>query len=544
MYLSLSLRSDNNYFTGDDQVVVEDQKLELGWQFMRYYSLVRLAVAFYFLISPYIFELALPFQNAQLYNSVAISYLIVSTLLVFISLSEQRFKLMSIIMPMVDIGFLAMMAYAGPDETAGFAVIMAIVSVFAILLLRHRAALLYGFGAAMALFIVHWLKHDGLSGASYMDLSLQAFAILMVALLGNFLARRLTNYESEALENSYLISDMHQLNSSIINNMKRGIIVISSNNTILYINKIAWYYLGNPTSPVGQSLKHLAPSLSEQIISMQGNEHEGAIFKADKSSPRLLPKFVKMNNDDKILIALEDYSKISKRIQQAKLASLGQLTASIAHEIRNPLSAINQASQMFDELKTSSQQEKELLQIIQRQSKRINSIIENVQMVSRRKTPERQEILLNRFLQSFIHEFKQGLKHHADIFVSDIDESLKVKFDQSQLKQILSNLFENGLKYSFINTKQYTINLSVGTQQQSRQVYLDIIDQGVGIPLDKVEKIFEPFYTTNHDGTGLGLYISKELCEANGAQLESIPVAFGGACFRIIFDHDYYGHTD
>ncbi len=525
-------------------MVAKDQKLELGWQFMRYYSLVRLAVAFYFLISPYIFELKLPFFNSQLYSSVAISYLIVSTLLIFISLSEQRFNLMSIIMPMLDIGFLSLMALAGPAETAGFAVIMGIVSVFAILLLRHRLALLYGLAAAISLFIVHWIKNNGLANADYMDLSLQTFAILTVSLLGNFLARRLTNYESEALENSYLISDMHQLNSSIINNMKRGIIVTSDTSTILYINKIAWYHLGNPTSPVGQNLRHLAPSLFEQMQNMQGNELEGTIFKAEKSSPRLLPKFVKMNNDDKILIALEDYSEISKKIQQAKLASLGQLTASIAHEIRNPLSAINQASQMFDELETTSQQEKDLLQIIQRQSKRINNIIENVQMVSKRKTPTRQDILLDRFLKSFIHEFKQGLKHPAEIFVSPIDEELKIKFDQSQLKQILSNLFENGLKYSYINTKQHTINLSIGTQQQSRQVYLDIIDQGVGIPLDKVEKIFEPFYTTNHDGTGLGLYISKELCEANGAQLESIPVAFGGACLRIIFDHDYYGHTD
>lgn len=522
----------------------QDQKIELGWQFMRYYSLIRLAVALYFLISPYFFQSQQAFHNPELYSSIAIGYLIASSLLVFISLSEQRFNLMSIVMPMVDIGFLSLLVYAGVNETAAYSVIMAIVSVFAILLIRHRLALLYGVAATFALFIVHWQKNDGIANTDFMDLSLQAFAILTVSLLGNFLARRLTNYESEALENSYLISDMHQLNSSIINNMKRGLIVIAEDGTTLYINKVAWYYLGNPAGPVGKSLKQIAPELFSQIENMHNDELEGTLFKTDKSAPRLLPKFVKMANDDKLLIILEDYSDISKRIQQAKLASLGQLTASIAHEIRNPLSAINQASQMFDEIEGASQQERDLLQIIQRQSKRINNIIENVQMVSKRKTPVRQEIYLHRFLQSFIQEFKQGLKYSASIFINPIDENIKVKFDQGQLKQILSNLFENGLKYSYINTKEYSINLTADVNKQSKQIYLDIIDQGVGIAIEQVDKIFEPFYTTNHDGTGLGLYISKELCEANGAQLEAIPVAFGGACFRIIFDHDYYGTTN
>ncbi len=517
----------------------QDQKLELGWQFMRYYSLIRLVVAFYFLISPFVFDLNPAEDASQFYNSIAISYFILATLLLFISLSEKRFNTLSIVKPMIDIGFISLLAFASNSDTAGYAIIMATVSVFAILLLRHRLALLYGIVATIALVMVKTLKADSITESDYMNLFLQAFAILTVSLLGNMLARRLTNYESEAIENSYLISDMHQLNSNIINNMKRGLIVIDESYKVLYINKIAWYYIGNPSSPTGKYLKFLVPELAEQLESLQSQELEGTLIKLSPSSPRLQPKFSRLKNDNKILITLEDYSKISKKIQQAKLASLGQLTASIAHEIRNPLSAINQASQMFDEIETASQQEKDLLRIIQRQSKRINNIIENVQMVSKRKTPSRQEVYLGRFLDSFVHEFKLGLNHTAEIYINPLDENIKVKFDQGQLKQVLSNLIENGLKYSFINTKKYSINLNAEYDKNNKNVFLDVIDQGVGIPLDQMEKIFEPFYTTNHDGTGLGLYISRELCEANGAQLEPIPIAFGGACFRIIFDANY-----
>ncbi len=528
---------------GQTSVSDSHKKIELGWQFLRYYSLLRVVIAFFLLISPFIFQTKTEFNNPQLYNSIAISYMIVATLLLFIALAEQRFWLMSFIQPTIDIAFLVALAFFGSKDTSAFAVLMALVSIFALLLLRHRWALLYGVSAAAFLFLISWFKNKGLHSDNYLELSLQAFAILTVSLLGNILARRLTNYESEAIENSYLINDMHQLNGKIINNIKRGFIVITEDGTTLYINKVAWYYLGNPTSPIGQNLKLIAPELYQQIFEMQSNEHEGTIVKTSVSGPRLLPKFVKLANDNKILITLEDYAKISKRIQQAKLASLGQLTASIAHEIRNPLSAINQASQMFDELEGTSQQEKDLLKIIQRQSKRINNIIENVQMVSKRKAPIRQKLLLNRFLQSFIHEFKQGLSYNAEFFVNPISEELKVNFDQGQLKQVLSNLFDNGLKYSFINTKKYTINISANQDPKTNQTFLDIIDDGTGISVNDIEKIFEPFYTTDHDGTGLGLYISKELCEANGAQLDCIPIAFGGACFRIVFDPNYYENT-
>ncbi|MCW8857896.1 MAG: sensor histidine kinase, partial [Kangiella sp.] len=156
--------------------------------------------------------------------------------------------------------------------------------------------------------------------------------------------------------------------------------------------------------------------------------------------------------------------------------------------------------------------------------------------VSKRKPPERQVLLLDRFLPSFIKEYQQGLSEEAVITTEGVELGLKVAFDQSQLKQVLSNLFDNALKYSYLNTNQYQLHLTAGRDPLSGDLFLDVIDEGSGVSLDEKDKIFEPFYTTNHNGTGLGLYISKELCEANLARLDCIPVAFGGACFRVSFD--------
>lgn len=457
-------------------------------------------------------------------------------MLLFIALVEYRFQTLSLIQPAIDIAFFAFMIYAGSEDNSGFVVLMALVSILSPLLIRHRIALLYSIGAVFALTLALWWRGEtGLDKTAAHDLALQAFSILTVSLLGNILARRLTHYESEVVEQSHSIQDIRQLNSEIINTMKRGLLVINEHKELLYINNRAWHLLASPNNPIGKHLKQISYELSEQLQGLKGKELEGTVFKATKVSPRLLPRFVKLSNDKNILITLEDYAETSKKIQQAKLASLGQLTASIAHEIRNPLNAINQASQLLEESLDANGQDNELQEIIQRQIKRINGIIENIQQVSKRKAPTRTQFVLDKFLTDFITEFKQGTSFEPDIVINKMEKNLLVQFDLAQLKQVICNLFENGLFFSHKKTGQHKIHLTAGHDPRSQRLYLDITDQGKGIAVNEIEKVFEPFYTTNHEGTGLGLYISRELCEANGAQLDCIPVA-SGACFRVTFD--------
>lgn len=522
-----------------------NKKIDFGWEFLRYYAVVRLILALLLLLTPYIFNAKGNLYEVDTYTSSAISYLILSCLLLFMAFVEHQFRIQAITHPLVDIVFLALLAYSGHQNTAVYIVMMALVSIVGIFLTRHRGGLLYGLLACGAVVVIRHYRHDGLSLSDFSDLSLQIAGILAVIVLGNILARRMTHYEAETLEQRLSLEQLHLLNRQIIEKMNRGVIVVDKETTIQHINQTAWYGLGLPENPLGKPLKQVADELDYQLTTVKKEasykqkkelQEEGLPFRATQTGPQLVPKFIDLVDGEKILITLDNYSEVMKKAHQLKLSSLGQLTANIAHEVKNPLSAVSQATALLSEKESFGDSDKELITIIQRQSKRINEIIENVQKVSKSKPPNRESIILQRFINQFINEYKQGLKFDAAISVEDIDESLTVVFDQSQLKQVLSNLFDNGLKFSYINTKEYRLHIVAGQDPVSEDLFLDVIDEGTGITLEQKEKIFEPFYTTAHDGTGLGLYISKELCEANQARLDCIPVAFGGACFRISFD--------
>lgn len=517
-----------------------NKKIDFGWQFLRNYAVVRLVLSLFLLLFPFIFQAQDNLYDIDTYTSVAISYLIIASLLIFMAFVEHQFRIQALLHPFVDIVFLGLLAYAGHQNTAVYIVMMSLVSIVGLFLTRHRGGLLYGLLACAAIVLIKSYRQDSISISDFSDLSLQIAGILAVIVLGNILARRMTDYEVETIEQHHSIQKMHQLNKQIIDKMNRGVIVVDKNHIIQHINQTAWYGLGLPENPVGKVLKDISDELAYQLQKAQKdntlNREEGLPFRATNTGPQLLPHFISLADSDKTLVTLDNYSEVIKRAHQLKLASLGQLTANIAHEVKNPLSAVSQASQLLAEQEQATAQEIELIEIIQRQSKRINEIINNVQKVSKSKPPNREAIVLKRFLNRFLKEYQQGLNETVIITVEDINEELMVAFDQSQLKQVLSNLFDNGLKFSFINTKEYRLHITAGQDPMSDDLFLDVIDEGTGVNIEQHDKIFEPFFTTGHDGTGLGLYISKELCEANQARLDCIPVAFGGACFRISFD--------
>jgi two-component system sensor histidine kinase PilS (NtrC family) len=229
---------------------------------------------------------------------------------------------------------------------------------------------------------------------------------------------------------------------------------------------------------------------------------------------------------------MEDAAMMRQKAQHLKLASLGQLTASIAHEIRNPLGAISHAAQLLEESDQLDDADKRLIEIIDKHSQRVDTIIENILHLSRRKPVQPQRIELKYWLKDFITEFCESEKASADAFNLTIAENTEaVHMDPAHLHQVVWNLCKNGLRHAG-SPAQLMLRVPDKEGQLTR---LDIIDNGSGIPADKAGQIFEPFFTTESTGTGLGLYLARELCEINHCHLSYLPAATGGCCFRIHF---------
>jgi two-component system sensor histidine kinase PilS (NtrC family) len=219
-----------------------------------------------------------------------------------------------------------------------------------------------------------------------------------------------------------------------------------------------------------------------------------------------------------------------------KLASLGRLTASIAHEIRNPLGAISHATQLLNESSELGNDDQRLMTIIRDHTRRVNNVVENVLRLSRPGSNLPQLIGLQDWLGKFMDEFIHSGNCSPDqVSISVNPADLNVYMDPSQLHQVVWNLCQNAVHHTGADGMPVKIQLVGGHSDTSHTPYLDIIDNGPGIDPAMTDQIFEPFFTTKSSGTGLGLYIAREICESNQARLAYQAGAAGGSCFRITF---------
>lgn len=241
---------------------------------------------------------------------------------------------------------------------------------------------------------------------------------------------------------------------------------------------------------------------------------------------------------DGTLVFAEDFTQITQQAQQLKLASLGRLTASIAHEIRNPLGSISHAAQLLRESPELPREDKRLVDIVIGNAQRTNEVVETVLTLSRGRLPQPERTALAPWLAAFVADYhSQGHTSAPRIEVSVEPMTLEVSMDLAHLRQVLQNLCDNGLRYSLRQTGQAALSLRASVDPESGFAALDVIDRGPGVPEESVDAIFEPFFTTETSGTGLGLYLSRELCEANRVRIEYRREPQGGSCFRLVFPH-------
>jgi two-component system sensor histidine kinase PilS (NtrC family) len=311
-------------------------------------------------------------------------------------------------------------------------------------------------------------------------------------------------------------------------------VVVDARNRIRLANQTARSLLGLD-NPEHQELATAAPELARQLyLWNQEHEWQPREIRAQTAGVTLIPRFSTMRTADggSTLVLLDDSAHLARRTQQIRLASLGRLTASIAHEIRNPLGAISHAAQLLEESEQLDSSDRRLTEIIGNHTRRVNTIIENVLQLSRRSASKPQTVHLNDWLQEFKREFAQTEQVDPECLRVDVsDTDIQVVVDPGHLHQILTNLCQNALRYAGDDARV----IIRAWERETGVVRLDIADNGSGIDAETAEQIFEPFFTTASTGTGLGLYIARELCEINQARLSYQPAEDGGSCFSIHF---------
>lgn len=516
------------------------------WRTLRWLSLYRISLASIFLFIPVLMgeSSALGSYNYQLYLTVSVSYFILAIFTVFAAFAKKTSITTQIdAFIFADIFAILFFMHASGGVESGIAILLIVSVASGALLSEGRIAFSF---AAVASFLVlgeqtYRVLSEAASSGLYLQAGLLGVSLFVTALVANVIARQLKYSNKIALQRGIDLQNMSKLNEYIIQRMESGVVVVDERNRLRLINEAGRYLLGLPGEVGMQPLNEISTDLEQELESWRANaKKESKTFRVT-GSVAVFPRFsqMMMRDYDGTLILLEDTSMLDQQAQTLKMTAMGRLTASIAHEIRNPLGAISHAGQLLEESPNLDSADKRLTQIIREQSVRMNTIIENVMQLSRRDQAAPEQIHLKAWLTEFIQEFVKSQKVDiSDIGIHVSPEDVEVYMDASHLHQIIFNLCQNAIRYGKGGSRKKILELNAGDAGDAQGVFLDVMDNGPGIEPEMSRQIFEPFFTTAGKGTGLGLYIARELAEANQAHLDYIPVPTGGSCFRISFARD------
>lgn len=479
--------------------------------------------------------------DPQIFHLTSMTYTVINVVVLamlwrvqFRIRQQQRFVLFSI-----DIAVISLLVYASSTESTGLSYLLIITIAAGSMLLRNQIALALAALATIAIIAINLAKPAQLDSQALFAAGSLGTLLFITAICFLYLTQKIKTSSAEAIIQARQAAHSQMLAQTIVERMRTGIMVLNKDNRIEMLNKSAQHLLNLHHHERYQTLSNM-PELEQQLKIWRAYQHtQSPIFTLPGSATEVKISFAKLEDstDSDTLVFIEDNRTISQKAQQLKLASLGRLTASIAHEVRTPLGAISHASQLLAENEELASADKRLTDIIDHHSKRVNQIIENVLQLSSRKAAQPETFELNQWLHSFILEYKESQNADITIEFNQYHTDLEAKFDFGQLRQVLSNLIDNGIRYSAENTGEPKVTLNSGLNLQSDAPYVQVIDYGKGISAKNKPHIFEPFFTTEQKGSGLGLFICKELCEANQARLNYQRNNGNLSCFELQFAH-------
>lgn len=511
-----------------------DERPVSVWASFNYFNIYRLIVASVFLlvVALYPRTIGLGSQNLWLFIWTSLAYWLLA-IFFYAALKKLHlgFNLLLTLQVMVDILAITLMMYASGGEKSGLAVMLLVVLAGAGLVGQGRQTLFYAAVATVAVLIEQAARvlDFGADSADFVQTGILCIGFFGTAISARLLAKRIIANEELARRRGVDLANQLSISERVIRDMQDGVLVVTADEIVRQWNPQAEMLLGVHV-PVRPDLASFSVALVEMYRHfMSDGKDTVAPLRVPGSGAFLRVRFVAAGEGGGSLIYIEDMEHIQRQAQQIKLAALGRLTANIAHEIRNPLSAISHAAELLREEKRAEKQDR-LFHIINDNSQRLERLVRDVLELGRRDRAEPEPIRLVRFLENFLDDFSMHDQVDHDVFALDARADPVMLFDRAHLNQILWNLLSNALRYC--SGSPGSVKIEVCDLPSSGRVELHIIDDGAGVAEEARGKIFEPFFTMYGKGTGLGLYIARELCEANDAALEWVGNE-PGAHFRI-----------
>ena len=503
------------------------------WISLSYFNIYRMAVAALFLGITVFYGDALNLGSYRLgfFRAVGLAYLVLA--MVFQSVLRNLrdlFNLQLSVHIALDIVAITLLMYASGGLRSGLGVMLLIALTGAALVAPRRLSLLYAALAGIALLLEqsYWvLKYDA-PEANFLQPALLAIGGFAGAGVVGWLAQRVAANESLARERGRALETQLRVNQLVIADMQDGVLVLDRDGRVAQHNPQAQRLLGAGALR-GVLLERLLPGFAERWRAWREGDAALAQAELDVHGRGLRLRLMETGAAEQLAVLfIEDTTRSREEAQRLKLAALGRLTANIAHEIRNPLSAISHAAELLDE-ETRESDRGRLTRIIHDNTQRLERLVSDVLQLNRRDRAAADRVLLQTWLPAFVEDFCANESVPAGRIAVEVGRPVTVEFDREHLRQVLWNLLRNGVRHA--PAEPGSVRLAVNAYGD--QVELNVTDSGPGVERAIIGQLFEPFFTTESKGTGLGLYLARELCAANRAALEYVD-DMQGAHFRIL----------
>ncbi len=522
---------------------------DLAWRVVGLLNLYRLLVplvlmAVQALAGP---QWALLATRPRLFLSACVAYLTAAVLLIIARRFEwSSLRIVALVNAGVDAAAIALILYASGGVSSGLGILLVLPVAATAVLAENRDAFLFAAIAAISVLVQQIFVNldEGAPSTDYTTAGVLGAVLFLIALSAWPIANRLRESEALVKRQEVDLANLAQLSQYIVQHLRESILVIDTHDRIRLINESAAHILGDTSAVPEALIGEASPRLLFLLESWRQNQGNTLVFPAPEQTfvaadgaSIIRANFAPLgsSNPAPVIVFLEDTSLLTEKVQQSKLAALGRLSASIAHEIRNPVGAMSHAAQLLGESPSLASGEKRLTEIMRTNADRVSAIINNVLRLSKREESNVETISLQGWTEEFHEEFCETMQLPRErLITSSSMPAVEVRIDPSQLRQIVWNLCENALKHGATNRPGEAVEIRYGRLSPSGRPFLQAMDHGPGVNPEHAERIFEPFFSGGR-GTGLGLFLARELAQTNGATLLYEPRHGGGSIFRLVF---------